>query len=30
MKDGIRRYVYEGVTPGGFLQAVMEGNLIDA
>jgi len=30
MKGGIRRYVYEGIPPGGFLQAVMEGNLIDA
>jgi len=30
MKGGIRRFVYEGVPAGGFLMAVMEGNLVDA
>lgn len=30
MKGSIRRYVYEGIPPGGFLFAVMSGNLVDA
>ena len=30
MKGGIRRFVYDGVPAGRFLQAVMEGNLVDA
>tara|TARA_R100000963_G_C4638773_1_gene102537 strand:+ start:195 stop:524 length:330 start_codon:yes stop_codon:yes gene_type:complete len=30
MKGGIRRYVYDGIPPGGFLFAVMSGNLVDA
>jgi len=30
MKGGIRRYVYDGIPAGGFLTAVMEGNLVNA
>jgi hypothetical protein len=30
MKGGIRRYVYDGIPPGGFLMAIMEGNLVNA
>lgn len=30
MTEGIHRYIYEGIKPGGFLSAVIENNLIQA